>query len=74
MPMIRVEMFPGRTLQQKRAFAQAVTSSFVEICGGKPESVHVVFQEVESSDWAVAGTLISDKSAAPAPRVAKPTA
>jgi len=66
-------MFPGRTLQQKSAFAEAVTSSFVTICGGKPESVHVVFQEVEPSDWAVAGTLVSEKTSAPAANPAKPT-
>jgi 4-oxalocrotonate tautomerase len=67
MPMIKVEMFPGRTLDQKRKFAKVVTDSFVEICGGTPQSVHVVFADVPASEWAVAGELCSErKPAAPA--------
>lgn len=64
MPMIKVEMFPGRTAEQKREFAKAVTESFVTICGGTPQSVQVVFQEVEKGDWSVAGALASDAPAA----------
>ncbi len=64
MPMIKVEMFPGRTPDQKRAFAKAITESFVAICGGTPQSVHVVYQEVEKGDWAIAGALASDATAA----------
>jgi 4-oxalocrotonate tautomerase len=60
MPMIRVEMYPGRSVEQKRAFAKAVTESFVQICGSTPQSVQVVFVEVEKSDWATAGQLASD--------------
>lgn len=67
MPMIRVEMFPGRSLEQKRAFAKAVTDSFVAICGSTPQSVHIVFAEVEKSDWATAGKLASDAAPAPPP-------
>ena len=66
MPMIRVEMFPGRTVEQKRAFAKAVTEKFVEICGSTPQGVHVVFVEVEKTDWATAGVLAADVPPAPA--------
>jgi 4-oxalocrotonate tautomerase len=65
MPMIRVELFPGRTAEQKRKFAKAVTDSFVSICGGTPQSVQIVFQDIEKENWAIAGNLASD--AAPAP-------
>lgn len=67
MPMIRVEMFPGRSLEQKRAFAKAVTESFVAICGGTPQGVQIIFSEVEKSDWATAGRLAVD---APPPAAA----
>lgn len=60
MPMIRVEMFEGRTTEQKRAFAKAITDAFVTICQGTPQSVHVVYADVAKSDWAVAGRLASD--------------
>lgn len=71
MPMIRVEMFPGRSLEQKRAFAKAVTDSFVTICGGAPQGVQIVFTEIEKSDWATAGRLASDAAPATAAPPAK---
>ncbi len=73
MPMIRVEMFAGRTPDQKRAFAKAVTDSFVETCGGTPQSVQIIFTDVQKGDWATAGKLASDAAAAaaaPAPKSA----
>lgn len=60
MPMIRVEMFPGRTTEQKRAFAKAVTDAFAQTCGGNAQSVQIVFQDVSRDDWATAGKLASD--------------
>lgn len=61
MPMIRVEMIEGRTVEQKRNLAKALTDGFIETCGGKPESIHVVIEDVSADDWAVAGELLSDK-------------
>lgn len=57
MPMIRVEMFEGRTVEQKRRFAEAVTTAFVENCGGTPQSVQVIFNDVARANWATAGKL-----------------
>ena len=67
MPTIRVELFAGRTLEQKRAFAQAVTQAAVQTIGATPEHVEVIFQDVERHDWASAGVLWCDKPAAPKP-------
>ncbi len=61
MPMIRVEMFPGRTADQKRALVKALTEAFVSTAGGTPQGVQIVLSEVEKSDWATAGVLASDK-------------
>ena len=60
MPVIRIEMFEGRSDEQTRACAAAVTEAFVETCGGPPSAVHIVFQDVAKSDWAVSGRLCSD--------------
>ena len=60
MPMIKVELFPGRTTDQKRAFAKAVTEAFVTHCNGTPQSVQIIFQDVAKEDWATAGRLASD--------------
>lgn len=64
MPMIRVELFPGRTSTQKAAFAKAVTEAFVATCGGTPQSVQIVFQDVDRGDWAIGGTLASETATA----------
>lgn len=66
MPIIKIEMFPGRTLEQKRAIAKAVTDSFVESAKATPQSVHIIFSEIAQDDWAVAGELCSDRAAAAA--------
>lgn len=60
MPVIRVEMYEGRTADQKRACAAAMTEAFIATCGGLPEQVQVIFVDVAKHDWAVAGRLASD--------------
>ena len=62
MPTIRVEMFTGRTLEQKRAFAQALTEAAQRTLGASPDSVDVIFVDVEKHNWATAGQLWSDKA------------
>lgn len=62
MPIIRVEMFTGRSREQKRALARELTDAFVRAAGGKPEAVTVILQDVDRQDWAVAGELMADKS------------
>lgn len=60
MPVIRVEMFAGRTVEQKRALARALTDAFTATCGGTAQSVHIVIDDVRKEDWAIGGALCSD--------------
>ncbi len=60
MPTLRVELFAGRTLEQKRALAQALTEATVKTLGGSADSVDVIFCDVERHDWATGGKLWSD--------------
>ncbi len=62
MPMIRVEMFAGRTPEQKSALVKALTEAFVSTAGGTPQAVQVILQDVEKSSWATAGVLASEKN------------
>ena len=57
MPMIRLEMFPGRTPEQKRDFVREVTRLAAETLKCKPESVDVVITEIPKSHWAKGGLL-----------------
>lgn len=62
MPILRVEMIAGRSPAQKSELAKSITESFLRICGGSPETVHVVFQDVSRENWAIAGDLLSAKT------------
>jgi 4-oxalocrotonate tautomerase len=65
MPIIRGEMFEGRTGAQKRALVQELTSACVRAVGVPAASVVVVLTDVAKHDWATAGTLASDAVAPP---------
>ena len=62
MPIIRVEMFEGRTDEQKADMAEALTEAFIRTAGGNPDSVQIVITDVAKSNWASGGTLWSEKS------------
>ena len=64
MPTIHVELFAGRTQEQKRALALALTEATVKTLGGSAASIDVIFRDVERHDWATGGQLWSDKAAA----------
>ncbi|MCV6593404.1 MAG: 2-hydroxymuconate tautomerase family protein [Silicimonas sp.] len=60
MPIIRVEMFKGRTRDQKREMVKEVTEAFVRTCGGTAKGLSVVITEVEKEDWGSGGELCAD--------------
>jgi 4-oxalocrotonate tautomerase len=55
MPLITVSLYPGRSQEQKRLFAEKITNSAVEILNTKPEHVIVVFDENPKDNWYLAG-------------------
>lgn len=61
MPMIKVELLKGRSIEQKREFAEVVTRETARILKCSPDVVDIVFRDVERHDWAVNGKLESDK-------------
>jgi len=61
MPTIRVEMFEGRTPDQKKNLVKALTAAVVETLGGQPEAVDVILYDIKKGDWATAGELWSEK-------------
>jgi 4-oxalocrotonate tautomerase len=61
MPNITVQWFAGRTDQQKRELVTAITDAMVKIGKTTPDQVHIVFQDIEKSNWGNSGKLTSDK-------------
>ncbi len=59
MPVVIVEMWEGRTVDQKRRLVEGITASFAEI-GVPKEAVQVVLKDVPKHNWAIAGKLASE--------------
>ncbi|MGH8808747.1 MAG: 4-oxalocrotonate tautomerase [Noviherbaspirillum sp.] len=60
MPTINVQLFEGRTIEQKRAFVKAITEATCSSLECRPASVDVILQEVKKEDWATGGKLWCD--------------
>ena len=60
MPILRLEMHPGRTPEQKRDFVREATRVAVEILKCPPESVDILIQEIPRDQWAKSGKLLAD--------------
>lgn len=71
MPNITVEIFRGRTLDQRRQFVEGITQSAVDAFGISPEGVRITFFEIDRTDLARGGRLFSDTAPAAAPEGAK---
>ncbi len=62
MPTIRIELFEGRTDEQKAALASKITAACVEVLGSKADGVDVIFYDIARRDWATGGVLWSTQS------------
>ena len=62
MPIIRVEMFEGKTNDQKRTLVKELTKGFTIACGGQPDKIHEVINEISKECWALGGELCSEKN------------
>ncbi len=60
MPVVTVEMWEGRTIDQKKQLVEGITSAFVKI-GTPSEAVHVILKDVPKHNWAIGGKLASEK-------------
>jgi 4-oxalocrotonate tautomerase len=58
MPVIIVEMWQGRTLEQKKQLAQGITAEFIKI-GVPSEQVQIIFKDNPKQNWAIGGKLAS---------------
>lgn len=76
MPNIRVELLPGRTVDQRRAFAEAVTDAAVGALGARRQDVRIMFEEIAADFVANGGVLASEDNsrAAQVARVASSSA
>jgi 4-oxalocrotonate tautomerase len=67
MPIVRIEMWPGRAREEKNALIRNVTDAVAKSIGCPDQAVQVLLYEVDTSDWAVGGICHADR-----PPVAEP--
>jgi 4-oxalocrotonate tautomerase len=59
MPVVTVEMWDGRTIDQKKALVEGITSTFVKI-GVPAEAVDVIIHDNPKHNWGSGGKLASE--------------
>jgi 4-oxalocrotonate tautomerase len=59
MPVVNIQMFEGRD-NAKQAIAKEVTESIAKHANVDPQYVYVIFNDVQTKDWAISGELFSE--------------
>jgi 4-oxalocrotonate tautomerase len=60
MPMINVQMYEGRTTEQRRKLAQELTDATCRALGCPPAAVQIILTDIKKENWADSGKLASD--------------
>jgi 4-oxalocrotonate tautomerase len=60
MPTYHIEMFEGRTPEQKKKLVAEITRVTVEVLGGSVESVNIIITDIKRENWSTGGRLWSE--------------
>jgi 4-oxalocrotonate tautomerase len=55
MPAIQIQMFDGRTTEQRHALARAITEATCRVLEVGPEAVDIIITEIKRENWVTAG-------------------
>jgi 4-oxalocrotonate tautomerase len=61
MPIIKVNLIEGRTVEQKRKLVAGITDAVVKSLDVEPDTVKIILQDMAKHDYAIAGVLFLDK-------------
>jgi len=59
MPVVTVEMWEGRTIEEKKKLVEGITSVIAEM-GVPPEVVEIIIKDNPKHNWAKGGKLASE--------------
>ncbi len=51
MPHVAIKLYPGRTIEQKKALTEKIIAAMVEIIGANDRSISVSFEDIDPADW-----------------------
>ena len=60
MPVVTIQMWEGRSVEQKRDQVKAVTKALTDTVGANPENTTVIIHDVPKANWGMKGALASD--------------
>jgi len=60
MPLVTIDMWEGRTIEQKKALVKGITSVMTEKLGLPAEAVSIIIRDVPKHNWASGGKLASE--------------
>jgi len=61
MPIVRIEMWSGRTVAQKKELARVITDAMVNIAHTTADATIIVFEDIPRENWAQSGKLASEQ-------------
>ena len=59
MPLVTVDMWEGRTIEQKKQLVEGITSAVTKL-GVPAEAVEVIIRDVPKHNWARGGKLATE--------------
>jgi 4-oxalocrotonate tautomerase len=60
MPLINVQLLPGRTPAQKRAFIRGVADTAIQTLCVPEEAIRIILAEVPPEHWGVGGLTMAE--------------
>ena len=61
MPVVIVEAWSGKTIEQKKQLVEGITSVITNM-GIPPQEVHIIIKDNPKHNWATGGKLASEES------------
>jgi 4-oxalocrotonate tautomerase len=60
MPIVHIYMYAGRSKEIKSELVKRISRNFEEGANVKPESLNILFHDIEKQDWGIRGELASE--------------
>ena len=60
MPFVQIYLIEGRTVEQKKAVIEKVTTAIHEAVGAPKEKIRVWIHEVPEANWGIAGVSVAE--------------
>jgi 4-oxalocrotonate tautomerase len=60
MPVVQIYMYSGRSKEQKKELVKRISRDFEEVVGVKPESLNILFHDVDKENWGIRAALASE--------------